>query len=256
MSASSRRPLIAGNWKLHNTVAESVELARAVLHRTPRDAAVDVLVAPVFTALYAVHEAIGDGSVRLAAQDCHFEDRGAFTGEVGPALLKDVGCTFVILGHSERRHVFGELDEAVRRKVAAVLSHGLTPIVCVGEKLEEREADRTEAVVLGQLDAALEGLDAESARGCVIAYEPVWAIGTGRTASPEDAEAVHRAIRARLGERFDGPTAESVRILYGGSVKPANAAALLAQPDIDGALVGGASLDAESFAEIVQAAIA
>lgn len=250
----TRRILIAGNWKLHKTVGESVELARAVLHKLPREADVDVIVSPVFTALHAVHEAIGDGRVGIAAQNCHFEDQGAFTGEVSPALLKDVGCSSIIVGHSERRHVFGESDDGIRRKVAAVLSHGLTPIVCVGETLDQREADQTESVVLGQVESALGSLDAGSVERSVIAYEPVWAIGTGRTAQPDDAQAVHAAIRGWLKERFGDATAATVRILYGGSVKPANAAALLAQPDIDGALVGGASLEAKSFLEIVAAA--
>ena len=195
----TRRTLIAGNWKLHKTVEESVRLARSVLHKLPRDSDVEVVVAPVFTALHAVQIALGDsGRVGLAAQNCYFEDEGAFTGEVSPALLKDVGVSAVIVGHSERRHVFGELDEQVRRKVGAVLSHGLTPFLCVGETLEQREAGDTERVVLGQLDAATEGLDAATMARLVIAYEPVWAIGTGKTASPDDAQAVHLAIRARV----------------------------------------------------------
>lgn len=251
----SRRPIIAGNWKLHKSVTESVELARGVLHRVPREASCEVVVAPVFTALYPVHEALGDNArVVLAAQDVYWENEGAFTGEVSPPLLKDVGCEYVIVGHSERRHVFGETDDEVRRKVAALLSHGLTPIVCVGEKLEQREAGETEAVVLGQVDAALEGLTASSVRRLVIAYEPVWAIGTGKTAQPEDAQAVHAAIRGRLRQGFDAETADGMRILYGGSVKPKNAADLLAQPDIDGALVGGASLKADDFVAIIEAA--
>ena len=250
-----RRPLVAGNWKLHKTVAESVALARAVLYRLPRDGRAEVLIAPVFTALHPVHAALGEGPrVGLAGQNCHFHDEGAYTGEVSPALLKDVGCEAVIVGHSERRQLFGETDDTVRRKVGACLSHGLTPIVCVGETLEQREADDTERVVLSQLDAALEGLDVGSVRRLVIAYEPVWAIGTGRTAQPADAQAVHAAIRARVAERSTPDVAAGIRILYGGSVKPANAAALMACPDIDGALVGGASLDAESFAAIVEAA--
>ncbi|MEC7520561.1 MAG: triose-phosphate isomerase [Myxococcota bacterium] len=251
----SRRPIIAGNWKLHKSVTESVELARGVLHRVPREASCEVVVAPVFTALYPVHEALGDNArVVLAAQDVYWENEGAFTGEVSPPLLKDVGCEYVIVGHSERRHVFGETDDEVRRKVAALLSHGLTPIVCVGEKLDQREAGETEAVVLGQVDAALEGLTASSVRRLVIAYEPVWAIGTGKTAQPEDAQAVHAAIRGRLRQSFDAETADGMRILYGGSVKPKNAAELLAQPDIDGALVGGASLKADDFVAIIEAA--
>ncbi|HJL19648.1 MAG TPA: triose-phosphate isomerase [Sandaracinaceae bacterium LLY-WYZ-13_1] len=252
---SERKPLIAGNWKLNKTVGEAVELARAVKHKLPREAKADVMIAPVFTALWSVHEALGDESrVLLGAQDCHWEDAGAYTGEVSPPLLKDVGCEYVIVGHSERRHVFGEQDEHVRRKVGALLSHGLSPILCVGETDEQREADRTEEVVLGQLDAAVEGLTAQSLRRLVVAYEPVWAIGTGKTAEPEDAQAVHAAIRARIADRFGDDTAAGLRILYGGSVKPKNAAALLAQPDLDGALVGGASLEPDSFLAIVAAA--
>lgn len=249
----SRTPLIAGNWKLHKTVSESVQLARAVLHKLSREPRALVIIAPVFTALHAVHEALGDsGRVGLAAQSCYYQDEGAFTGEVSPALLKDVGCGSVIVGHSERRHLFGELDEHVRRKVGAVLSHGLTPIVCLGETLEQREAGETEQVVLGQLDAATEGLDHETMRRLVIAYEPVWAIGTGLTAKPEDAQAVHATLRSRIAERFDEGAAEAIRILYGGSVKPGNAAELLTRPDIDGALVGGASLDADAFLAIIE----
>lgn len=256
---SARTPLVAGNWKLHGTIAESVELARTVLHRLDRASQTEVVVAPAFTALWAVHQALSTHGPReaarvgLAAQDVYWEDHGAFTGEVSAPLLKDVGCTYVIVGHSERRQLFGEQDDAVRRKAAALLSHGVTPIVCIGETLEQREAGRTEGVVLGQLDAALTGLDRGSVARVVIAYEPVWAIGTGRTAKAADAQAVHAAIRARLGERH-GDAAEAVRILYGGSVKPDNAGELMAQPDIDGALVGGASLKADSFLAIVQAA--
>jgi triosephosphate isomerase len=252
---SERTPLIAGNWKLHKTVGEAVDLARAIKHKLPRDARAEVMIAPVFTSLWPVHEALGDESrVRLGAQNCHWEDAGAFTGEVSPPLLKDVGCEYVIVGHSERRHVFGEEDEQVRRKVGALLSHGLRPVLCVGETLEQREAGESERVVLQQLDAAVEGLTSESLRRVVVAYEPVWAIGTGKTAKPADAQQMHAAVRARLGERFDEETARTIRILYGGSVKPNNAKDLLAQADIDGALVGGASLQAESFLAIVEAA--
>jgi len=253
--SEGRTKLIAGNWKLHGDVETSVGLARAVMHRLERNDPVEVVVAPVFTALWAVHQALGDSArVGLAAQDVFWEDAGAFTGEVSAPLLKDVGCEYVIVGHSERRHEFGEQNEHVRRKVGALLGHGLSPIVCIGETLEQREAGETEQVVLGQLDAALEGLSADALRRLVVAYEPVWAIGTGRTASPEDAQAVHAALRKRIAERFDEPTAGELRILYGGSVKPKNAAELLAQADIDGALVGGASLDADSFLAIVDAA--
>lgn len=248
-----RTPLVAGNWKMHRTVGESVDLARAIMHRLERDARAEVVIAPVFTALFPVHEALGETArVRLAAQDVYWEAEGAFTGEVSAPLLKDVGCTYVIVGHSERRQLFGESDDAVRRKVGALLSHGLSAIVCVGETLEQREAGQTEAVVLGQLDQAVSGLS--TLDRVVIAYEPVWAIGTGRTAQPSDAQAVHAALRARLESRFDAAQAAGVRILYGGSVKPGNAAELLGQPDIDGALVGGASLDADSFLSIIEVA--
>jgi triosephosphate isomerase len=250
---SARTKLITGNWKLHRTVRESVELARTVLHRLDRGAKAEVVVAPVFTAIHAVHEALGENArVLLAAQDVFWEDQGAFTGEVSAPLLKDAGCAYVIVGHSERRQYFHDTDDAVRRKVGAALSHGLAPIVCVGETLEQREADRTEAVVLGQLDAAVQALS--TLDRVVIAYEPVWAIGTGRTAKASDAQAVHASIRVRLADRFGSGQADRARILYGGSVKPSNAAELLAQPDIDGALVGGASLEADSFMTIVQAA--
>ena len=250
-----RRPLVAGNWKLHRTVDESVALARAIKHKLPREAAAEVMIAPVFTALWSVHEALGDESrVRLGAQNCHWEDEGAFTGEVSPPLLKDVGCEYVIAGHSERRHVFGEGDEQVRRKVGALLSHGLLPVLCVGETLEQREADESERVVLAQWDAAVEGLSGESLGRLVVAYEPVWAIGTGKTASPADAQQMHAALRARVSADFGDAAAQRLRILYGGSVKPSNAGALLAQPDVDGALVGGASLSADSFLSIVEAA--
>jgi triosephosphate isomerase len=243
----SRTPLIAGNWKLHRTVSESVELARAVLRRLERTSSTEVVVAPVFTALHAVHEALGEAPhVGLAAQDVYWEDQGAYTGEVSAPLLEDVGCSHVIVGHSERRTLFGEEDDQVRRKVGALLTHGLVPIVCIGETLAQREAGETEQVVLGQLDAAVEGLGAEALRRV--------AIGTGRTAKAADAQAVHAAIRARLAARFDAACADRVRILYGGSVKPDNAAELLGQPDIDGALVGGASLNADSFLAIVAAA--
>ena len=249
-----RVPLVAGNWKLHKSVQESIELARRVRYRADREPRVEAVIAPVSTALWAVHDALKGSRVGLAGQNCHWEDHGAFTGEISAPLLKDVGCTYVIVGHSERRQLFGETDEGVRRKVGAILSHGLGPIVCIGETLQERERGETERVVLGQLDAALSGLAAEAVR-VVVAYEPVWAIGTGRNASPGDAQQVHATIRGRLAERFGDATAQRTRILYGGSVKPDNAAALMAEADIDGALVGGASLKPESFLAIFDAAL-
>jgi triosephosphate isomerase len=211
-----------------------------------------VVLAPVFTALSTVASALRGSAIGLAGQDLHWEDKGAFTGEVSGPLLRDVGCSHVIVGHSERRQLFGDTDAAVRRKVEAALRAGLVPIACVGETLAEREAGATLAVVRGQLDAILQGL--VGAERVVIAYEPVWAIGTGRVARAEDAQEVHRAIRVRAGELAGGGVSAALRLLYGGSVKADNAAGLLAQPDIDGALVGGASLDAAQFLAIVRAA--
>ena len=250
----ARRKLVAGNWKLHNTIAESTVLAKELKAKLAGARDVEVTVAPVFTALAAVRQALEGSNIHLAGQDVHWEDRGAYTGEVSAPLLRDAGCSMCIVGHSERRQYFGETDAGVSRKTRALLGHGLVPIVCIGETLEERECGRTTDVVLGQLDGGLEGLSIPDAAKIVIAYEPVWAIGTGRTASPGDAQEVHAAIRARVAERFDAKVAAGMRILYGGSVKPDNAADLMEQPDIDGALVGGASLSTDSFVPIVRAA--
>ena len=248
----ARRPLIAGNWKLQNGLEASAALARAVAAGLDADAKAEVVLAPVFTALSTVGAALQGTTIGLAGQNVHWEDKGAFTGEVSAPLLADVGCSHVIVGHSERRQLFGDTDAAVRRKVEAALRGGLVPIACVGETLSEREEGRTLDVVLGQLDAVLKGLT--GAERVVIAYEPVWAIGTGRVAKAEDAQEVHRAIRGRATELCGDEVARGLRILYGGSVKADNAAGLLAQPDIDGALVGGASLDAAQFLAIVRAA--
>jgi triosephosphate isomerase len=248
-----RRPLIAGNWKMFKTVPEAlalVEALRADLARQPADA--DVLVAPPFTALSAVAAALRGSSVFLAAQNMHWEKEGAFTGEVSPAMLRDLGCSHVILGHSERRQLFGETDEAVGRKARAALDHGLTPILCVGETLPERDADRTLDVVERQLERALRPLTPDEAARAVVAYEPVWAIGTGRAATPEQAQEVQRFIRSRVARSHGDAPAAAQRILYGGSVKPDNIASLMAQPDVDGALVGGACLQADSFLKIVR----
>ena len=247
-----RKPLIAGNWKLHNTVRDSVALALAIANGVkPGD--VDVVIAPVFTSLAMVASSLNEAPhVALAGQDVHWDDKGAFTGEVSAPLLRDVGCRYVIVGHSERRQFFGETDARVRLKVDAAFRAGLTPIACVGETLEEREAGRTLEVVLRQLDAIAEGLG--QLDQIVVAYEPVWAIGTGRVAKPEDAQAVHAAIRERIATHGGAEKASGIRILYGGSVKADNARGLFSQPDIDGALVGGASLDAASFLAITEAA--
>lgn len=253
MTAQNRRPLIAGNWKMHNTVGESVTLARAIADGARIGPRTDVVVAPVFTALAAVSEALRGTRVAVSAQDVYWEDKGAFTGEIGAPMLKDVGCTYGIVGHSERRQFFGETDDTVANKVTALRKHGITPIACIGETLAERESGITYEVVRRQLEAILAVLDEQSAGEIVIAYEPVWAIGTGKTAKASDAQQVHAYCRDRIAHKFSG-AAGSTRILYGGSVKPDNAAELLAQPDIDGALVGGASLDAAGFARIIQAA--
>jgi triosephosphate isomerase len=249
-----RRPLIAGNWKLHNTLAESRALAASVVERCRGASGVEVAVAPVFTALAAVREVLAGSAVALAAQDAYWEPRGAFTGEVSAVLLADAGCSHAIVGHSERRGLFGETDADVRRKAQAVLDAGLTPIVCVGESLAQREAGESEAHVLQQTAAAVKGLSPADAARVVIAYEPIWAIGTGRTASPADAQQMQARIRALIAEHHGRPLSDRTRILYGGSVKADNARALLAEPDVDGALVGGASLETDSFAAIVAAA--
>lgn len=252
----TRRPLIAGNWKLQNGLEASAALAHAVRAglSTERSAEIEaeVVLAPVFTALSRVADVLAGSGVGLAGQDVCWHDAGAFTGEVSAPLLRDVGASHVIVGHSERRQFFGDTDEIVRKKVEAALRGGLVPIACVGETLAQREAGQTLAVVLRQLDAIIEGL-AQLDR-IVVAYEPVWAIGTGRVASPADAQEVHAAIRDRVRTLAGAALADGMRLLYGGSVKADNAAGLLAQPDIDGALVGGASLDAAQFLAIVRAA--
>jgi triosephosphate isomerase (TIM) len=248
-----RTRFVAGNWKLQKTIGEAVELAGA-LERLGADGVVEVAVAPPFTAISAVVQRLAGSAVQVAGQDCFWEERGAWTGEVSPGLLADAGCRWVIIGHSERRQFFQETDETVGKKVRAALSIGLGVIGCVGETLAERDADQTFAVVDRHLDGVLTHVEAPQAERVVIAYEPVWAIGTGRTATPQQAQEVHLHIRLRLAERFGDATAARMRIQYGGSVKAANAAALMAEPDIDGALVGGASLDAAEFAAIVAAA--
>ncbi len=251
----TRRPFIAGNWKMNKTVAEALALAREVRNAVSQvRERVEVAIAPPFTALHPVAKVLEDSNVALAAQNCHASESGAFTGEVSAPMLKELGVTWVILGHSERRQFFGETDAGVNRKVAAVLKAGLKPIVCVGETLEEREAGKTLTVVETQLKGALQGFSAAEGAGFVVAYEPVWAIGTGKTATSRQAQEVHAHLRALLAGVWNQETAAQVRIQYGGSVKADNAAELLGQADIDGALVGGASLKANDFAAIVKAA--
>ncbi len=252
----ARRCFIAGNWKMNKNATESVALAREVRSAVASARAqVEIAVAPVFTALQAVAKVLEDSNVSLAAQNCHASESGAFTGEVAAPMLKDVGCSWVILGHSERRQFFGETDAGVNRKIAAVLKAGMQPIVCVGETLAEREGNTTFEVVAKQLNGALSGFKAEEARQFVVAYEPVWAIGTGKTATSRQAQDVHAHIRGLLKALWGAEVAQLIRIQYGGSVKADNAAELLSQPDIDGALVGGASLKAADFAAIIKAKI-
>lgn len=247
-----RKPIIAGNWKMHKTAGEGVTLVQELNALTNTVTDVEIVVCPPFTTLAAVAGAVAGTNIGLGAQNMHWEDKGAFTGEIAPGMLKDIGCTHVIIGHSERRQYFAETDQTVNNKLKAALKAGLMPIVCVGETLSEREADATEKVVGIQVKGGLAGITAEQAAGIVIAYEPVWAIGTGRTASADDANAVCAFIRRTVAEMFGQDSADSVRIQYGGSVKPDNVAELMAKSDIDGALVGGASLEAGSFSKLVK----
>ena len=250
-----RTPFVVGNWKLNKTIAEALALVTELKNQLGAARGVAVGVAPVFTAIHAVAKRLEGSAIATCAQDCFWEKSGAFTGEVSAAMLADAGASWAIVGHSERRQFFGDTNESVGKKARAVLAGGLGAIVCVGEMLAERDAGKTLAVVDAQLAGALDGIDAATAtQRLVIAYEPVWAIGTGRTATPAQAQEVHAHIRKRLAERWSADTANQVRIQYGGSVKAANAEALMAEPDIDGALVGGASLEAADFVAIVKAA--
>lgn len=248
-----RRPFIAGNWKMNLSREEAVALAQALANQLGTTET-EVAVAPPSVYLGAVAQATEGTAIGLSAQNMYHEGNGAFTGEISATMLLDVGCSYVILGHSERRHILGETDEDVNRKVHAALAAGLIPIVCVGETLAEREAGNTQSVVQSQCEGSLAGLSNEQMSGVVIAYEPVWAIGTGKVATPEQAEEVHADLRRLLENRYNSDVANAVRIQYGGSVKPDNASELLGQPNIDGALVGGASLKADSFLGIIAAA--
>jgi triosephosphate isomerase len=250
-----RRVLIAGNWKMNKTAFEGRALAEEVRNALEAEpSAVDVLMAPPFTALHVVGATLQGSQIALGGQNMHFEPSGAFTGEISAPMLKDAGCSHVILGHSERRHIFEEGDALIARKVQAAVARGLCPIVCVGETLEERQAGKTTRVVLGQVDASLGGLPAGVVGGLVVAYEPVWAIGTGHAATPAQAQEVHALIRGRVAEVHGPDPAGTVRILYGGSVKPENITAIMAERDVDGALVGGACLEAASFLRIIHGA--
>jgi triosephosphate isomerase len=248
---AARRPLIAGNWKMHGTRVEAERLLTALKSAVTGLTDREVVVAPPFTALETAAQLLAGSPIRLAAQNLYWEPQGAFTGEVSGPMLKDLGCSYVIVGHSERRQYFAETDQQVARKVRAAQRDSLIPIVCVGETLEERERGETLAVIRRQVQGGLHEQDSAAIAALVIAYEPVWAIGTGHTAAPVQAQEVHATIRAVVAELADQAAAEVIRILYGGSVKPDNVDGLMAQPDIDGALVGGASLQADSFARIV-----
>lgn len=251
---AKRKRLIAGNWKMNMPSSEGERLARSLREKLGRVKGVEVVLLPPFTTLASVYEIIKETALRLGAQDIHWENEGAFTGEVSGLMLREAGCNYVIVGHSERRTYFGETNETVRKRAHAALTCGLTPIVCVGETLSERENNQTEGVVTRQIQEGLQGFPQEKLARIVIAYEPIWAIGTGRTATPEQANEVHVLIRKLLAEAQDESLAQRVRILYGGSIKPENSEALMAESDIDGGLVGGASLDSSAFTRIVESA--
>jgi len=250
-----RKPFIAGNWKMHKSIKEAAELANEIKRRFYDFDRAEIVLAPPFTALAAVADIIASTPVKLAAQNMFWEKEGAFTGEVSPLMLKDAGCSYVILGHSERRAYFCESDENVNKKIKAALREGILPIVCVGERLEEREAGKTIEVVERQLRGALEEIKEEEARKIVIAYEPVWAIGTGKTAAPNQAEEVHKFIRETIGKLYTEDTSSDILVIYGGSVKPENITSLIKEEDIDGALVGGASLESDKFIKIIEGAV-
>ncbi len=247
-----RTPLIAGNWKMYKTVAEAVELADALVAGISSVDDREVLICPSATALHAVKSRLEGSPIQLGAQNMYSAREGAFTGETSPLMLQDLGCTYVLLGHSERRHVFGETDAGINEKVKAALEYGLRPVLCVGETKPQRDAGMAEETTLGQLTAGLSGVAAEQMANVVIAYEPVWAIGTGDTATPEDAQTMHEAIRQSLADTFGADVADTTRVLYGGSVKADNVDSIMQKPDVDGVLVGGASLKADSFGRIIQ----
>ena len=247
-----RLPFIAGNWKMNKTVREALDLVRQLKVAISGTEGVEVAIAPPFTALYAVHKELEGSSIRLAAQNLFWEEKGAYTGEVSPLMLKEVGCQYVIIGHSERRQFFGEMDETVNRKIRAALIQGLNPIFCIGETLKEREGGKTFSVIERQVEGGLKDLSEKQMKTLVIAYEPVWAIGTGKTATPQQAEEIHQFIREKMGKLYSRESAGRIRIQYGGSVTPENIQGLMSQEDIDGALVGGASLKSETFLKIVR----
>jgi len=245
----NRLPIIAGNWKMHNNKEQTLNFLDKFLSQV-KDVKVEVVICPPFTDLWTAAEKIAGSNVKLGAQNMHWEEKGAFTGEIAPAMLKEIPCDYVIIGHSERRQYFAETDETVNKKIKTALKFGITPIICVGESLEQREQGMAFEWVLGQVEKALNEIESDNIKKLVFAYEPIWAIGTGKTASGEDAQEMIAAIRKKIEELYDKETADKVRILYGGSVKPENIKELMSKPDIDGALVGGASLDPQSFLAI------
>jgi len=246
-----RRPILAGNWKMHKTMPEAKALAAGIVEKVKESKGIQIVLCPPFTALGAVAEAIKGSNVELGAQNCHYEDKGAFTGEIAISFLSDAGCKYIIIGHSERRQYFNEDDVLINKKIKKVLSSGLIPIFCIGETLQERQKEQTFDVLKRQVLHGLQEINLSDPLKLVVAYEPVWAIGTGMTATKEQAQEAHRYIRDLLAGLWGSQTAEQVRIQYGGSVKPDNIAELMAQEDIDGALVGGASLEIDSFARII-----
>lgn len=250
-----RKVIIAGNWKMYKTIPEAINTVNSIKAGLHKVSDVEIVVCPPFTAIHTVAGLLEDSVVDLGAQDMHYETEGAFTGEISPLMLKDIGCRYVILGHSERRAYFKESNDLINKKAKGAVKFNLIPIVCVGESLAERETGRQLDVVKAQFAGTFKGFTAEDMEKVVIAYEPVWAIGTGKTATPAQAQEMHAFVRAQVLEMFGEETASGLRILYGGSVKPDNTAELIDQPDVDGALVGGASLKAESFVQIVSEAV-
>lgn len=249
---SERTPLIAGNWKMYKTCGESVKSAQQLKSLVDGIDGVDIMIAPTFTALHPVFNAIKGSRVNLGGQNLHWETEGAFTGEISGDMLKSAGCSYVIIGHSERRQYFGETDETVNKKLKSALSCGLKPVFCIGESETERDSNLTFSVLDKQVQAGLKGFVSDDLKDLVLAYEPIWAIGTGKTATSDQAQEVHTFLRASIAKLYDDSLAQSMRILYGGSVKPGNIAELMSMPDIDGALVGGASLDPKTFSQIVK----
>jgi len=255
MTISNEKPFIAGNWKMHKTIPEAMEMVKALKEESPQLTDAELVVIPPYTMLSEVKKVIEGSTVQLGAQNIFWEEKGAFTGEISPPMLKDAGCQYVTIGHSERRQYFGETNETVNKKIKAALAYELTPIMCIGESLEEREKGNTMDKVGTQINSGLEGLGKDEIRRIVIAYEPIWAIGTGVTATPSQAEEVHSFIRKKLTEKYGNEIASYAIILYGGSVKPANTYSILKENNINGALVGGASLEADSFIQITKEAI-